>query len=615
MERYSIINSNSQKEWLAGCPVKVEKYNILMDNLAKQNVVQIKFFALGNKRIKSIWVDILCYDDKSEYITGVSDVLYTNLETTMKRSFGDEQPVPIESKKISGIKVIIKKVDFVDGSIWNNDNSDIGIIPPEQADAKIFFGKLYDQFFIETKKVRASNIKVLNVTDNFWQCTCGQTNSVNDENCVACGANIFRLAQISDKAYLEEEKNIRMEKERKEREQQAKIQAENERLAAEKAERERIRAAKLAEERRIAAEKRKKIIIRTVGIVAVLFISFVCVNNIIKFFMYNGAIKAMESAKYDKAIETFVKLDSFKDSTDKILEAKYLKGELFIKNGEWDQAINIFTELGDYNDSADKIKKTKYLKADDFSKSENLENITEAIHIYIELDGYNDSEQKIKETYYKLAVVEYNSYDFANAASHYKLCGDYSNAAAMSISAENQIKLTEAANYYNDGNYKEAINHVIKILGVASANPKVASANEILEWSKQKIYTQVISGKMDYSNMINDLEYLAKYNYKDSNQRLENIKNRFKNISGTYYDGFIRVWQIEADYKTNMVYHRFVVLDISGNNDIILMDDSSQLLSTGGTYGSFRPSESSDETVNLYSGYLTDDGETYIKQS
>lgn len=583
MDRYSVLKSGEQKEWLAGCTVKVEKYNILLDNQTGQNVIQIKYRALGDKKVKSFWVDVYCYDDAMDLITTVSDAAYISVNASKGESFGDRQPISVNANSIGNIKVAVKKIVFADESVWRNNNGEIGIILPEQTYAREFYGELFNQFYIETQNIKARAVKAPIIGDDYWQCTCGQGNSKTDESCILCGADVNELAKISDVDYLREQNNIRIEKEKTERERIAKERAENERLAAEKAEKERIAAEERAEKERIAAakaaKKRKRIIITALVSVVTICAVVAGINKLKHVILYNKAVKAFENAQYDEAFETFTELKNYKDSADKAQEAEAEK---------------------------------KYLNAKSFVEKGDINSLKEAAHIYSDLGTYNDSAQQLKATYYSIAAIEYNSYDFENAASHYKLCGNYQNSVQMEISARNQGILMKAANAYNSGNYMDAVSYAASIPGVVSNKQGIASANEICEWAKAKLYAQATGGKMSYTDMIDTIEFLGKYNYKDCSPKIQNVKNKFDAISGYYYgeDSFGKEWRISADYRTN-------TLEYTVTYSVALGGDSFQyrnidLLSTGGTYGSFADGPS---VVKLYDGYIVDEyGDIYTKK-
>lgn len=131
-----------------------------------------------------------------------------------------------------------------------------------------------------------------------------------------------------------------------------------------------------AEERYIAAEKRRK---KRVIISAIIFICIAFVTVLSLFIIsnskYNKALKLYNSGKYNEAIIAFEKLNSYKDSTDKLKQCKYLYAVELEESGNIVEAYETLIALGGYEDSADraseiyekyKNEKLKVTKAGDY---------------------------------------------------------------------------------------------------------------------------------------------------------------------------------------------------------------------------------------------------------
>ena len=131
-----------------------------------------------------------------------------------------------------------------------------------------------------------------------------------------------------------------------------------------------------AEERYIAAEKRRK---KRVIISAIIFICIAFVTVLSLFIVsnskYNKALKLYNSGKYNEAIIAFEKLNSYKDSTDKLKQCKYLYAVDLEGSGNIVEAYETLIALGGYEDSADraseiyekyKNEKLKVAKAGDY---------------------------------------------------------------------------------------------------------------------------------------------------------------------------------------------------------------------------------------------------------
>lgn len=458
MDRYRIIKTDVQKEWLSDCPVKADKYNILLDNQTGNNVLQIKYTVLFDKHVKSIWVDIFCYDDAMDPLLTLNDVVYANVNTRAKMSFGNNQPVSVNSNAVGNIKVAIKKVVFTDETVWRNDESKIGIILPEQVLAKDVYGELFNQFYIEAKKANVPCEKEFVKADTYWQCTCGQANTANAENCCMCGANFETLAKISDKNYLSEQNNLRIEQEKAEAERIAKVRAENERLAAEKAEKERIEKEKRDAEEKLrrekAAEKRKKTVwISVLIIMLASIIGYFTVPYIQKLNKYKNAEKMLYNQQYDTAMDIYKEVETFRDSAEKISYIEYIQAEKLYSNGCFQSAYDIYSQLENYNDSQHKALLCQE---------------------QIMLSKYND------------AILFYNNAYYIDALRGFAELGDYSNAVEMFENSEYML-YSEAINSLNRGDYT-SLGYKFKVL----AQYDYKDSKQI--WENIEHVFQIISG-------------------------------------------------------------------------------------------------------------------------
>jgi ankyrin repeat protein len=202
-ERYKIIKTTEHKKWLAGCPVRIEKSQLVFDNHNDKVILQLKLFNLSDKIIKSIFMDIDCFDDALDFLSSIKDFAIQGVDALPQSHFGEHQPIILESSKTTNVKIIISKVVFVGGSVWRNDEKNPGINLPEQ---KIIDPQ--DQLFVQiARECNEKGIKPnywLEENDDYWRCTCGQPNTNDVLQCGYCKANKEWLKQHLDKDYLSE---------------------------------------------------------------------------------------------------------------------------------------------------------------------------------------------------------------------------------------------------------------------------------------------------------------------------------------------------------------------------------------------------------------------------
>lgn len=137
----------------------------------------------------------------------------------------------------------------------------------------------------------------------------------------------------------------------------AQCQKEIDRLKEEqRLESERLEEARIKEAKRIA-RKRKKIAIAAGSVLAAGIAVFMLVTKIvIPNYKYNSAIEAKESGDYKTAVEKFVELGDFKDSTEQITDSKYLQANELMKLKDYAGAVQKFAEVEGYKDT-EKLKR------------------------------------------------------------------------------------------------------------------------------------------------------------------------------------------------------------------------------------------------------------------
>ena len=76
--------------------------------------------------------------------------------------------------------------------------------------------------------------------------------------------------------------------------------------------------------------------------------------------IYEKAEKLLESEEYEGAIKNFEEVEDFKDSKEKIKEAKYELAVQYFENKDYGRSKQVFEELEDFKDSKEKVKEAKY---------------------------------------------------------------------------------------------------------------------------------------------------------------------------------------------------------------------------------------------------------------
>ncbi len=334
MDRYKIIKTGENILRMNTCPIYSEKYHILLDTKTNTNVLQIKFKNIDSKNIKSIFLDIDCYDDSKDFLCTLNNVAYVGLDIKKRQTFGDKQAINTNKNIVGNISIKVLKVVFTDESVWRNESCKYLEEMPTPVDAKKYFGELYNQYVRECEKLHINFRYVYTVYNDFWQCSCGKPNDKDREVCFNCDREKEVLEKVSNIYYLKEE-NIKFE-ELKKQKLIAEQEKEKQRLVAEEQERAKK---KLVEEKNkkqklIKRKQRNKNILK-IGCILFAFLG-VCFGGpfIYKTFQYDKAIKYMENGENAEAINIFYKIGDFKNLQNSVFNIPTITDFMAVeKNG------------------------------------------------------------------------------------------------------------------------------------------------------------------------------------------------------------------------------------------------------------------------------------------
>ena len=206
-----------------------------------------------------------------------------------------------------------------------------------------------------------------------------------------------------------------------------------------------------AKQKKQKAAKRAKIIAGMILAVVLAVAGYFLVQNVlIPGNTYNSAKSLAKNGQYDEAIEIFVSLGDFKDSSHKIYETYMLKAEAFAADGNYTAALEVLevSHLQELGYDVNQEKKTEYLylrgkqaydRADYQIAIDNFEAVT----------GYEDADQLLLECRYVLAEQAYVNQQFDTAIDQFKALGESERAT--------EIAYEVAELCYQNGDYDAAI--------------------------------------------------------------------------------------------------------------------------------------------------------------
>ena len=328
MGRYKIIKTGENILRMNACPIYAEKYHILLDTKTNTNVLQIKFKNTNSKNIKSIFLNIDCFDDSKDFLCTLDDVAYVGLNIKKRQTFGDKQAINTNKNIIGNIKIKVLKVVFTDESVWRNESDKYLEEIPKPTDAKQHFGVFYNQYVRECRKSHINYNYAYTDYDNFWQCSCGQPNDKDSEICFNCNKEKEVLEKVSNINYLEDE-DIKFQEAEKQR-LIAEQQQEKQRLIAEEQEK------KIAEEENkkqkiIKRKQRNKKIFKICSVLIIFLGVYALCSFVYKTYQYDKAIQYMENGKNSEAVNIFYKIGDFKNLQNKVFNISTIANSMAVK--------------------------------------------------------------------------------------------------------------------------------------------------------------------------------------------------------------------------------------------------------------------------------------------
>lgn len=426
-ERYRIINESKYKKWLADSPIKIEKTRLLFDRVNKNVILQLKMFNLTDKIIKSIFLKIESFDDNMDFLSSCSEAIFPGADIGSRSSFGDREPIVLESCQTSDVTIIISKVVFEDGFVWKNEGDNPGIdLPPQNVISHE--DPLYKQVVIECTNKQIKPKYWFEDNEIYWCCTCGQPNKKDIIQCLYCGIEKEWLGKHFDVHYLIEKTELREKKE---------FEA---RIKNERKEKERQK-----KEYKIALQKRKRrnrlTKIAILGMVLVMITVLCMIKIVMPAKNYNKALTLMTQRDYEAAVYEFEKLGDYKDVKELINEILYQNALALVSAKDYKAAVSEFENLGEYKDAKAQIEGI-YLNAVELLNNKHYD---EAKLIFVELGDYNDSKERLKTI--EIAMAKYedamemlNNKQYDEAAVLFAKLGEYKDSKEQLRNAELQLK-------------------------------------------------------------------------------------------------------------------------------------------------------------------------------
>lgn len=455
---YQIINSNNEIRWFNGSPLIICCANLYQDNDSDKLLANLRFMNIQPERLKSVTVDIICYNIIKTEISRVENYIFENLNLERNKSFGDTSFITIENTETMSIDVLLKSAVDSDGEEWINEDSQMFDIPIKQNSISSYMGRYFSKFRDLWLQEGLADDKLLyapHIGNGYWLCVCGAFNWSVEDTCCKCSAKLNWLAENTDVSAMNRDENFLKRKNEKldyaTNEVIENIPEQQEALYKDK--KEHIKSKKEKNPKLI--KKKKTITAFTVVLIILAAITFGVYYFLIPASNYYNATALISEGKYDQAIDELSKLNGYGDSEQEILRAKYLKAENLLNSGKYLEAANIFEQI-DYRDSQVKYSESMY----EYGKLlYSQEDYISSLKIFTSLSYYEDSSNQAKKA--EKAAMDNASKILENEeyseASELFLEIYQINKDADALEQANSASLSQANHLYETNKYVEAL--------------------------------------------------------------------------------------------------------------------------------------------------------------
>ncbi|MEI6578586.1 MAG: DUF6273 domain-containing protein [Eubacteriales bacterium] len=301
---YKRIQAFQHKMYTKDSPVFLLSGNLLADKISGKILMFAKFGNAGEKTINFLTINIKCLDEQGNVIGVLEDFRYSGINVSPADSFGGKSPAELVYENIDSAEIILKTVQFDDGSVWvNNLQSPLEALPKQKKLKGVLKHDLYYQFIREYKNkyTLAAEYGLAEYfpvsTEDYWLCTCGQFNLFSNAVCCSCDCSKDFTFFYTNPTELER--------------LYAQFKNEMKEQKTEKEERKQNRKEKIVKYAKIVS-------LFCIALIILLIINAKVIQPPVK---YESGKKAYDTGEYKKAVSFLEQIPSYKDSNVLLVKA------------------------------------------------------------------------------------------------------------------------------------------------------------------------------------------------------------------------------------------------------------------------------------------------------
>lgn len=225
-ERYQIISHNDNRMYQNDCPVICCAYNILLDTVTEDLLLQMKFDNLNTIPVRELTLSVDCFDVSGLLLSSDVELNYIVNDGSYRKPFGSDNAKNLPNNKTRKIAFKISSIVFADGSTWHTENSEYMKIVAEQIKAAdhLVSAELIKEYELLTPDIHHER-KWPVFENGYWLCACGEINLNNKPFCSNCKLQKETLQTIIDTDFISQNAERRKVEQEKKNKKQAELNA------------------------------------------------------------------------------------------------------------------------------------------------------------------------------------------------------------------------------------------------------------------------------------------------------------------------------------------------------------------------------------------------------
>lgn len=182
-------------------PIIIRKASIFRDSEKEDCYLRCSFISISQKAISALLLDVICFDVWEAERAIERNVQILDLSANRDEEFGYESKISLSCKETRFVKIDLKRIRFVDGTIQECIGDTVQLVPSKPLAEALESDEFVQQYIRETSQ---ESVSMPMTYGPFWQCACGEMNSEGETKCYRCGTPKQIVFDAMGSAFLSE---------------------------------------------------------------------------------------------------------------------------------------------------------------------------------------------------------------------------------------------------------------------------------------------------------------------------------------------------------------------------------------------------------------------------